>query len=588
MLFTELHLHESVMRGIEEAGFVTCTPVQEATLQKTLNGVDAYVQSQTGTGKTAAFLITIFNLFLTGDKFRHKKALVLTPTRELAVQVEQDAKLLGKYCDIKTGCFYGGVGYTEQDRLLKTELNLFVGTPGRLIDYQKSGDIDFMKFEILVIDEADRMFDMGFIPDIRYMLRRMMPPDRRVTMLFSATLSQRVRHLAWEYMNEPVEVEITPEKVTVDLVVQRLYHIGKDEKFNLLLGLIRTEKPKNALIFTNMKRTAERVSRRLTANGINNDYISGDLPQTKRLQIINAIKAGETEILVATDVAARGLHIEELDIVFNYDLPEDSQNYVHRIGRTARAGKSGTAISLASEEDVYNLEGIETLLGMKIPVFWANDDQIVHNAVRTALHGREPIRARERSRGRRERTETKENRKTMSKGRGDNRRKTGAAQSAADQGGRPKTELAARQGAAPRNEAAVRNDMPASTGMDAARKKRRRRRKGKSEQPAGEMAAARDAGARQQGERAQRPERSSGQSRSSNRDRSGKRQSDSMPRLKKDATPEERLEYYRTKYGDNFEKAGRISGLPEKTKPETLVGSVINMFKKLKDKKKNR
>src|SRR4030042_1718708 len=338
MLFTEFNLDPRVMRGIEEAGFPHCTPVQELSLQKTLAGTDVYVQSQTGTGKTAAFLITMFHLFLTSDKYRHKKALVLTPTRELAVQVEQDALLLGKYCGLKTGCFYGGVGYATQDRLLKEDINIYIGTPGRLIDYQKSGKIDFLKFEILVIAQADRMFDMGFIPAIRFMLRRMVPPARRLTMLYSATLSQRVKFLAWEYMNDPVEIEINPEQLTVDLITQELYHIGKEEKFNLLLGILRTEKPKSVLIFTNMKRTAERVSRRLNQNGIQNDYISGDLPQKQRLKIIDAINAGKTEILVATDVAARGLHIEDLDMVINYDLPQDSQNYVHR-SEERRVGK---------------------------------------------------------------------------------------------------------------------------------------------------------------------------------------------------------------------------------------------------------
>src|SRR4030042_4604727 len=260
MLFTEFNLDPRVMRGIEEAGFPHCTPVQELTLQKTLAGTDVYVQSQTGTGKTAAFLITMFHLFLTGDKYRSKKALILTPTRELAVQVEQDAQLLGKFCGLKTGCFYGGVGYATQDRLLKEDLSIYIGTPGRLIDYQKMRKIDFLKFEILVIDEADRMFDMGFIPDIRYMLKHMVPPSRRLTMLYSATISQRVKHLAWEYMNDPVEIEINPEHLTVDLITQELYHIGRDEKFNLLVGILRAEKPRSVLIFTNMKRTAQRGS----------------------------------------------------------------------------------------------------------------------------------------------------------------------------------------------------------------------------------------------------------------------------------------------------------------------------------------
>src|SRR4030042_4810200 len=260
MLFTELNLHPAVMKGISEAGFVECTPVQTATFEKTLSGMDVMVQSQTGTGKTAAVLITMFHGILTLDSYRYKKALILAPTRELAVQVEQDAKLLGKHCGLKTGCFYGGVGYATQDQLLKEELNLYIGTPGRLIDYQKMRKIDFLKFEALVIDEADRLFDMGFIPDIRYMLKHMIPPSRRQTMLFSATLSQQVKHLAWEYMNDPVEIEINPEHLTVDLITQELYHIGRDEKFNLLVGILRAEKPRSVLIFTNMKRTAQRGS----------------------------------------------------------------------------------------------------------------------------------------------------------------------------------------------------------------------------------------------------------------------------------------------------------------------------------------
>jgi ATP-dependent RNA helicase RhlB len=544
MLFTELNLHPSVMRGIKEAGFTECTPVQEMTLQKTLAGIDVYVQSQTGTGKTAAFLITIYHRFLE-SAYRHKKALILTPTRELAVQVEQDAILLGKHCGFKIGCFYGGVGYAVQDQLLRGDLNLYIGTPGRLIDYQKSGKIDFMKFEILVIDEADRMFDMGFIPDIRYMVKRMQQPKQRLTMLYSATLSQRVKHLAWEYMNEPVEIEINPEHLTVDLITQQLYHIGKDEKFNLLLGLLRQEKPKSALIFTNMKRTAERVSRRLTANSVRNDYISGDLPQSKRLKIIDAIKGGRTEILVATDVAGRGLHIEELDMVINYDLPEDSQNYVHRIGRTARAGKTGKAISLACEEDVFYLEPIEKLIGMKIPTTWADESLIVKNALGAPHHEREP---RRRDQGR---MTNRRPRKDVQMKKTKDREKRPAAAA-----GQKKQEVV-------HTKSHVHFDQRPIMQADEPRDKRRKKRGGKDRTPRGPQPRG------MSGERKERTER---------RERG--------ERLPKNATPDERLEFYRKKYGDNFEKVKSTDLMPKKLKPPTLVDGIKNLFDKVTGRKK--
>jgi len=582
------------MRGIQEAGFVECTPVQESTLQKTLAGTDVMVQSQTGTGKTAAFLITIFNLFLSDEKYRHKKALVLTPTRELAVQVEQDAILLGKHTGLKTGCFYGGVGYATQDRLLKEDLNIYIGTPGRLIDYQKSRKIDFLKFEILVIDEADRMFDMGFMPDIRYMIKHMVQPDRRQTMLFSATLDQRVKHLAWEYMNEPVEIEINPEHLTVELITQELYHVGKDEKFNLLLGLIQKEKPKSVLIFTNMKRTAERVSKRLSTNGINNDYISGDLPQSKRLQIIDAIKAGETEILVATDVAARGLHIEDLDMVINYDLPDDCQNYVHRIGRTARAGKSGRAISLACEEDVFNLGPIEKLIGMKIPVKWADESMIVEAAgapihggrrergeCRGERRGERPRggrpqgrdRGRDRDRGRRPRSETPQ------------REEIGGTMAAAER----RRDQRRFQPGRPAPEADLQAQTAAGTeaNAEAAQGKKRRRRR-RSKTPAAEGAVQARTQAPGQGREPRRkgePRREREQRREPLQQQGGDQHRRKRPALSRDASPEERLEYFRNKYGENFEKAGRIIGDEKKQKPKTLVQGIKGLFDRIRKKK---
>lgn len=374
MEFSKYELDEKILKGIEKAGFTATTPVQAETLKHSLKGKDVLVQSQTGTGKTAAFLISLFQLMTTREDLKGKKALILAPTRELALQIEKEAKLLGQFLDIKIGCFYGGVGYNQQDRLLKEGVDIMIGTPGRLMDYGNSGKILFRDFGFLIIDEADRMFDMGFLPDLRRIMKKMIPSSQRVSMLFSATLSHRVKNLAWEYTNEPVEINMSPEQVTVDKINQILFHVNTNEKINLLLGILTTHNPENALIFTNTKQNAVNVAARLSGNGYVCDYIIGDLPQGRRTKIIESIKSGKLKYLVATDVAARGLHINDLDMVINYDIPEDYENYVHRIGRTARAGKSGMAITLACEKFVYGLEAIEQYIKMKIPVDWVTDE----------------------------------------------------------------------------------------------------------------------------------------------------------------------------------------------------------------------
>jgi ATP-dependent RNA helicase RhlB len=368
--FTELQLDERIVLGIDDAGFTDCTPVQEVTLKHSLQGKDICAQSQTGTGKTAAFLITIFQNL---QKQKGRKALVIVPTRELAVQVEKEAFLLGSHLDYKVACIYGGVGYKIQEQQLKSGANIIVGTPGRLLDFHQSHRLNFKDFGILVIDEADRLFDMGFLPDLRRMLKAMPPIHKRQTMLFSATLSFLVKELAWQYMNDPVEIEIAPEQLTVDTVTQELYHVGNEEKFRLFLGLLAKEKPRNCLVFTNMKQTAEVLTQRLRMNGLKSEFITGDLPQKKRLEVIEGIKSGKIPLLVATNVAARGLHVDDLDLVINYDLPEDCEDYVHRIGRTARVGKDGKAISLVCEDYVHALDSIEKYLGMKIPVIWPDE-----------------------------------------------------------------------------------------------------------------------------------------------------------------------------------------------------------------------
>jgi len=404
MDFLSLDLPESVMRGIQIAGFTTCTPIQEETLPIALRGRDVAGQAQTGTGKTAAFLIAIFTRLLREPDRRRKgmaapRALVVAPTRELAVQIYNDACLLGQETGLEMQVVYGGVDYHKQRETLRAGVDLLVGTPGRLIDYFKQGVFELNAVEVLVIDEADRMFDMGFIKDIRYFVRHLPPPEKRQSSLFSATLSQQVLELAYESMNNPTMVAVAPERVTAEGVEEVLYHVSREEKFPLLLGLMAQEQGKRILMFANMKHEAERLAERLVRQGYHARAITGDVDQRKRLKIMQAFKEGGLHILVATDVASRGLHIEAVTHVVNYDLPQDPEDYVHRIGRTARAGASGKAISLADEACVLALPAIEELIGHKIPVEWAGDDLFLTPAPRSAepfssIQRRRPARGR--------------------------------------------------------------------------------------------------------------------------------------------------------------------------------------------------
>jgi ATP-dependent RNA helicase RhlB len=373
MTFEELQLDAALLRGIQDMGFTALTPVQELTLVHSLAGKDVAVQSQTGTGKTAAFLITIFQR-QQAVAAAWRRALIVAPTRELAVQIEAESRLIGRHLNLRSACFYGGVGYNRQEAALKKGVDIMVGTPGRLLDLEQKGTLSMKNIGFLVIDEADRLFDMGFLPDIRRILRRVPALEYRQTMLFSATLSTPALQIAREHMNRPERISVTPEKITVDAVRQELYHVGSHEKLSLLLGILKRDRPRSVLIFTNMKHDAERLSRRLEINGYANEFLTGDLAQSKRLQIIDDFKAGKGKIVVATDVAARGLHIEDLDMVVNYDVPNESENYVHRIGRTARAGKSGKAVTLACEKYVLNLDPIHELLHDKIPVIFPEDE----------------------------------------------------------------------------------------------------------------------------------------------------------------------------------------------------------------------
>lgn len=375
MQFDELNLPDCLRQGIVGAGYSQCTPIQERTLPLTLAGKDVAGRGQTGTGKTAAFLITLFARLLNSEgKATQPRALILAPTRELVVQIEQDARLLGRECGFSILAVYGGVDYNKQREALRNGVDIVIGTPGRLIDYLKQRVCSLKAIEMLVIDEADRMFDLGFIGDLRYILRSLPPFDQRQNLMFSATLNQRVMELAYEFMNMPEKVTVKGEHLTADNIEEVLYHVARKEKFPLLLGLLRREGMQRTMIFINTKREGERLQALMEANDHPCRLISGDVAQEKRLRIMRDFKEGKLPVLIATDVASRGLHIEGVSHVVNYDLPEDSEDYVHRIGRTARAGATGKAISLADEQGVLSLEAIETFIGHPIPTAWAEDD----------------------------------------------------------------------------------------------------------------------------------------------------------------------------------------------------------------------
>jgi ATP-dependent RNA helicase RhlB len=360
------------MQGVRQAGFSQCTPIQAQTLPLALAGRDVAGQAQTGTGKTAAFLIALYQALLTrpAGANRHPtsvRALIVAPTRELAVQIHHDALTLGAHTGLRHTVVFGGIDYDKQRQELASGCEVLIGTPGRLIDYFKQHVYDLRHAQVLVLDEADRMFDLGFIADIRYLLRRLPPPQRRQSMLFSATLSYRVLELAYEHMNNPELVRIEPDKRTVDEVRQIIYYPAMEEKVPLLIGLLHQSEAHRTLVFVNTKRSAERLESVLRANGFHAQALSGDVPQAKRLRFLRNFHDGELAILIATDVASRGLHIPDVSHVFNFDLPQDPPDYVHRIGRTARAGAEGDAISFACEEYAVALPEIEEYLGHKIP-----------------------------------------------------------------------------------------------------------------------------------------------------------------------------------------------------------------------------
>lgn len=377
--YASFDLPEPLLRGLHDSGYFNCTPIQDQAIPIALRGRDVAGEAQTGTGKTAAFLVPVFAHMLRDE---HRKpnvpgALVIAPTRELAIQIYDDGMAIGRHTGLRMAAIYGGVDYQKQARTLRDGVDVIVATPGRAIDYIKQRFLDLRNIRHLVIDEADRLFDMGFIADLRWIMRRLPPYDQRQSMLFSATLGYRVLELTYEFMNMPERVSVTPDQRTVEKVEQEMYHCSAHEKINLLLGILEKEDWHRIMIFTNTKRAVDIIAHKLRGHGLPAEGISGDLTQRKRQSLVKQFKDGELKILVATNVAARGLHVDDVSHVINFDIPADPEDYVHRVGRTARAGAVGKAITLCCDKYATHLPYVEEYLGDKIPVCWADDDMFL-------------------------------------------------------------------------------------------------------------------------------------------------------------------------------------------------------------------
>ena len=370
--FHDLDLRNELMHGIADLGFHYCSPIQGAILPHTLQGHDAIGKAQTGTGKTAAFLITIFNDQLChplqGERFvGEPRALVIAPTRELVMQIAADAEELGKYTGLQVATLIGGMDYQKQlNRLTNSVVDLVVATPGRLLDFMGRRDLYLDHVEILVLDEADRMLDMGFIPQVKRIVRATPPKENRQTLLFSATFTQDIINLSQQWTYQPITVEIEPESVAASAVDQKVYLVSSQQRYKVLNNLLRSEGCTRAIVFANRRDQVSRLHERLRKSGIAAGILSGEIPQAKRTRTLEQFKQGEIKVLVATDVAGRGIHVEGVSHVVNYNLPEDPEDYVHRIGRTGRAGATGTSISFASEDDAFLLPDLEALLGSKL------------------------------------------------------------------------------------------------------------------------------------------------------------------------------------------------------------------------------
>jgi ATP-dependent RNA helicase RhlB len=392
VFYENLDLHPLLQQGLAAAGITRTTPIQALTLPVALTGRDVAGQAQTGTGKTFAFLVALMNRLLNTPAAPDRKdadprALIIAPTRELAIQIEKDFQVIGKATGLRSALIYGGVDYDKQRQQLRDGCDIIIATPGRLLDYYKQDVFGFGSVEVMVIDEADRMFDLGFIKDVRFIFRRLPAREKRQVLLFSATLSHRVLELAYEHMHEAEKLVVETENVTADRVRQVVYFPSKEEKMPLLLNLLEQSKAERSIIFVNTKAAAERITDRLKRHNFRVGAISGDVPQVKRQKLLQRFQDGQIDLLVATDVAARGLHIPAVSHVFNYDLPQDAEDYVHRIGRTARLGAEGDAISFACDLYAMGLPDIETYINQKIPTASIEAQMLVMPAPRPRADG---------------------------------------------------------------------------------------------------------------------------------------------------------------------------------------------------------
>ncbi|MCK5378429.1 MAG: DEAD/DEAH box helicase [Acidobacteria bacterium] len=375
--FDSLDLPEPLHLSLRDLGFDRLTQVQDQVLPISLTGRDVVAQAQTGSGKTAAYLLTAYNRLLTTARTSPPevpRALIVAPTRELAVQVARDADGVGYHTDLKVHVVFGGLDYHKQRAQLAQGVDILIGTPGRLIDYNKQGAYSLRETEVVIIDECDRLFDMGFSEDLRWLLRRLPHPTKRQTMMFTATLSRRVTSLGWREMDDPAEIVVSREQLTPDTIHQELYHVATREKLSLLLGLLKREGATRTMVFVNTRIGAKRLVQELQRHGYGARGLTGNVEQVRRLKVLDQFKDGDLPILVATDVASRGLHIEGVSHVINYDLPQDPEDYVHRIGRTARVGAEGKAFSLACEDFVYSLDAVQKYIGYEIPTVFADDE----------------------------------------------------------------------------------------------------------------------------------------------------------------------------------------------------------------------
>ena len=381
--FYDLNLHDRLLHAVADLGFKYCTPIQAEVLPYTLTGRDAFGQAQTGTGKTAAFVLATLDFFLRNPpppnrRVGRPRALVIAPTRELVMQIYEDAKALAKYTDFECAAIFGGMDYEKQQRQLQNKvIDIVCATPGRLLDFKRRGDLDLGGVEILVLDEADRMLDMGFIPDVREIVHSTPPKQKRQTLFFSATFTDEIKRLAAQWTKDPVTITIAPENVAVDTVEQVIYIVTLQQRFALIHHILSRPDMDRSIIFVNRRYEAEKLADQLHRYGFNCDLLSGAVPQNKRMKTLDMFKEGKISVLVATDVAGRGLHVEGVSHVINFSLPEDPEDYVHRIGRTGRAGATGTSISFATEDDAYMLPAIEKYIGRELKCTHPEDAWLV-------------------------------------------------------------------------------------------------------------------------------------------------------------------------------------------------------------------